>query len=96
MQAATRRAQNIEPPEYTQASQHLVQFYDADPGAWVKSVGAYVCEGLKQGEAVLIIATPEHKRTISRQLKLGATWDRQSTTAASLSVTPGKNSPSSW
>jgi PAS domain S-box-containing protein len=69
MQAATRRAQNIEPPEYTQASQHLVQFYDADPGAWAKSVGAYVREGLKQGEAVLIIATPEHKRTISRQLK---------------------------
>jgi PAS domain S-box-containing protein len=69
MQAATRRAQKTEPPEHSEASRHQVQFYDADPGAWANSVGAYVSEGLKQGEAVLIIATPEHRRTISRQLK---------------------------
>ena len=42
---------------------HLVQFYDADPEAWAKSVGRYLAEGLKQGEAALVIATPEHRKT---------------------------------
>ncbi len=62
MQAASQLAQTIEPPE------HLVQFYEADPAAWVKSVGRFLADGLKQGEAVLIIATPEHKKAIVRQL----------------------------
>ena len=62
MQAASKRAQTIEPPE------HLVQFYEADPAAWAKSVGRFLADGLKQGEAVLVIATPEHKKAIVRQL----------------------------
>jgi PAS domain S-box-containing protein len=62
MQAASQRSQTIEP------SEHLVQFYEADPAAWAKSVGRYLAEGLKRGEAVLVIATPEHKKAIVRQL----------------------------
>src|SRR5277367_3177801 len=62
MQAASQRAQTIEP------SEHLVQFYEADPAAWAKSVGRFLTDGLKQGEAVLVIATPEHKKAIVRQL----------------------------
>jgi PAS domain S-box-containing protein len=62
MQAAAKIAQTAEP------SQHLVQFYDADPAAWAKSVARYLSDGLKQGEAALVIATPEHKKTIARQL----------------------------
>lgn len=62
MQAVSQRSQAIEP------SEHLVQFYDADPAAWVKTVGRYVSDGLKRGEAVLVIATPEHKKAIARQL----------------------------
>src|ERR1700733_7391127 len=62
MQAVSQRTQTTEP------SEHLVQFYDADHAAWAESVGRYLAEGLKQGESVLVIATPEHKKAIARQL----------------------------
>jgi PAS domain S-box-containing protein len=62
MQAASQRSQADE------CSQHLVQFYDADHAAWAKSVGRYLSDGLKQGDAVLVIATPEHTKTIIRQI----------------------------
>ena len=52
----------------TEPSEHLVQFYDADHAAWAKSVGRFLKDGLNQGEAVLVIATPEHEKTIARQL----------------------------
>ena len=64
MQAAAKLAQSIEP------SQHLVQFYDADPAAWAKSVTRFLSDGLKHGEAALVIATPEHTKTIARHLQL--------------------------
>jgi PAS domain S-box-containing protein len=62
VQAASQRAQT------TEASEHLVQFYDADPAAWASSVGRYLSDGLKQGEAVLVIATPEHRNVLARKL----------------------------
>ena len=64
MQAVSQRAQINEP------SEHLVLFYDADPAAWAKSVGRYLADGLDRGEVVLVIATPEHKRAIIRQLSV--------------------------
>jgi PAS domain S-box-containing protein len=64
MQAVSQSAQTTEP------SEHLVQFYDADPAAWAKSVGRYLAEGLRRGEAVLVVATPKHKRAIIRQLNI--------------------------
>jgi PAS domain S-box-containing protein len=70
MQAVLRSAQTTEP------SEHLVQFYDADQAAWAKSVGRYLADGLKRGEAVLVIATPEHRKAIVRQLNsLGCDLD---------------------
>ena len=63
MQAALKYTETIEP------SQHLVQFYEADPAGWAKSVGRYLAEGLQRGEAVLVIATPEHRKVIARQLQ---------------------------
>jgi PAS domain S-box-containing protein len=64
MQAASHPAQTAEPFE------HLVQFYEADPSSWAKSVGRYLADGLERGEAVLVIATPEHKKAIVRQLNV--------------------------
>jgi len=63
MQAAVKTTETIEP------SQHLVQFYEADPVAWAKSVGRYLAEGLQRGEAVLVIATPQHSKVITRHLQ---------------------------
>jgi hypothetical protein len=39
---------------------HLVQFYDADPGALIRNVAEFIDDGLQKGESVVIIATPEH------------------------------------
>ena len=43
-----------------QAGNHLVQFYDAEPGALVRNVAAFIDDGLQQGDSVVVIATPEH------------------------------------
>jgi PAS domain S-box-containing protein len=64
MQPVAPRSETIEP------SEHLVQFYDADHAAWAKSVGRYLSLGLQQGDAVLVIATPQHQTAITRQLNL--------------------------
>jgi hypothetical protein len=64
MQAAVPTTQTLEPWE------HLVQFYEADPAAWAKSVGRFLADGPKRGEAVLVIATPEHQSAISKQINI--------------------------
>jgi PAS domain S-box-containing protein len=64
MQAVSKSAQ------VTDLSQHLVQFYDADHAAWAKSVGRFLSDGLTCGEAVLVIATSEHRQAIARQLQI--------------------------
>lgn len=48
--------------------EHLVQFFDAEPEVWANSVGPYFAEGLKQGDALLVIATPAHRAAIAGQL----------------------------
>ena len=39
---------------------HLVQFYDADPAALVANVASFIDEGLRSGDSIVLIATPEH------------------------------------
>ena len=52
---------------------HFVQLYEADDVALTKNVGLYLWEGLRQGEGVLVIATPEHQELFSGHLDhLGA------------------------
>jgi hypothetical protein len=71
-----------------------VQLYEADETALTKNVGRFLWEGLRRGEGVLVIATPEHCRMFSRRLEfLGAAlpsllsrrqlvfWDAQETLA---------------
>jgi hypothetical protein len=47
---------------------HFVQLYEADEVALAKNVGLYLWEGLRQGEGVLVIATPEHQELFSGHL----------------------------
>jgi hypothetical protein len=47
---------------------HFVQVYDADETTLTRNVSRYVSEGLLQGDGVLIIATPEHRDLISREV----------------------------
>lgn len=52
---------------------HLVQLYEADEGALTKNVGQYLWEGLRRGEGVLVVATPERFELFGRHLEsLGA------------------------
>ena len=47
---------------------HLVQFYQADETALARNVARYAGEGLRQGDGVLLIVTPEHQELFSGQL----------------------------
>jgi len=73
---------------------HFVQLYEADEVALTKNVGHYLWEGLRRGDGVLVIATPEHQELFSKHLdSLGADlaqaigtqqlnfWDAQQTLA---------------
>ncbi len=73
---------------------HFVQLYEADEVALTKNVGLYLWEGLRRGEGVLVIVTPEHRELFSGHLDhLGADlpelvgsrqlvfWDAQQTLA---------------
>jgi hypothetical protein len=46
---------------------HLVQVY-SDDSAFVRSVGRYLQSGLENGEAVVVIATPEHRAALTTHL----------------------------
>jgi PAS domain S-box-containing protein len=49
------------------ASEHFVQFYETD-GYLVESVAGFLDKGLRGGEAAIIIATPEHRTRIEKNL----------------------------
>jgi hypothetical protein len=52
---------------------HYVQLYEADKAGLTRNVGHYLWEGLRRGEGVLLIATPEHQALFMRCLDgLGA------------------------
>jgi hypothetical protein len=52
----------------TSESGHVVQFYEQSPYL-VDRVSAFIAPGLKAGEAAIVIATPEHREMIERQLQ---------------------------
>jgi len=47
---------------------HSVQFYK-DPDALCRIVGAFIGEGLRQGNPALVVATPAHKERIDASLQ---------------------------
>ena len=48
-------------------SEHFVQFYDKDIFL-TDSVAAFMAEGIRQQDAAIIIATPDHRRDIRENL----------------------------
>lgn len=49
---------------------HIVQFYDTD-AFFLDSLAAYARAGLAGGEAVVVIATPEHREGLGERLRAG-------------------------
>lgn len=47
---------------------HLVQFYQADEGLLTRNVVDFLLDGLKQGEALLVITTPERNTAFAAGL----------------------------
>jgi hypothetical protein len=50
------------------SSEHLVQFYQADQSLLTKNVVDFLLDGLKQGDALLVITTPERNTAFSTGL----------------------------
>lgn len=48
---------------------HFVQLYDADTKMLTRNVGRYLAEGLKSGESLLVIATKEHERAFTEEIR---------------------------
>jgi MEDS: MEthanogen/methylotroph, DcmR Sensory domain len=49
--------------------EHVVQLYGTDDQLLTRNVGRYLAEGLRRGDGVLVIATPEHRTTLTRRLR---------------------------
>jgi hypothetical protein len=51
-----------------EAEEHVVQLYGSDDRLLTTNVGRYLEEGLKRGDGLLVIATPEHRSSLARHL----------------------------
>ena len=49
---------------------HLVQLYEGDEQRLTRNVCNYLWEGLKRGEGLVVISTPEHRDEFMRQLQV--------------------------
>jgi len=56
-------------PDDSKPGEHLVQFYRADEGLLTRNVVDFLVRGLKQGEALLVITTPERNAAFSIGLR---------------------------
>jgi hypothetical protein len=63
--------------ERPQSRGHFVQVYEADMLSLTRNVSHYVWEGLKRGDGLLLISTPEHWKLFCQHLnELGADTER--------------------
>jgi hypothetical protein len=60
----------VEPEE------HLVQLYGSDDRLLTRNVARYLSEGLRRGDGLLMIATAEHRTTVTRLLRDEAAYPR--------------------
>jgi hypothetical protein len=56
--------------EHAHSHGHFVQLYSTDESSLAKNVALYLYEGLKRGDGVLVIATPEHRDMFCRRLEV--------------------------
>lgn len=63
MSSCAELLDRLEPEE------HVVQLYGSDDRLLTQNVGRFLSEGFKRGDGLLIIATPEHRTTLVRQLR---------------------------
>jgi hypothetical protein len=54
--------------DHLAAEEHVVQLYGHDDRLLTRNVGRYLEEGLKRGDGLLVIGTPEHRSSFVRYL----------------------------
>ena len=54
--------------DHLEPAEHVVQLYGNDDRLLTQNVGRFLSEGLKRGDGLIVIATPEHRGTLARQL----------------------------
>jgi hypothetical protein len=62
MSSCAELLDRLEPEE------HVVQLYGDDDRLLTQNVGRFLSEGLKRGDGLIVIATPEHRGTLARHL----------------------------
>jgi DcmR-like sensory protein len=50
------------------AEEHFVQLYGNDDRHLTRNISRYLAEGLRRGDGLLVIATPEHRGSVVRQM----------------------------
>jgi hypothetical protein len=63
MSSCAELLDRLQPPE------HVVQLYGNDDRLLAQNVGRFLSEGLKRGDGLLIIATPEHRTSLTHHLR---------------------------
>ena len=66
-------AQLLDQPE---PEGHIVQFYGEDASLLTKNVSRYLAEGLRRGDGLIVIATPEHSEPIAHALRKERAYSR--------------------
>jgi len=62
--------------EHPEPAGHFVQLYGEDDGLLIKNVARYLAEGLRRGDGLVVIATPEHSEPIARELRQDRAYSR--------------------
>ena len=62
MSSCAELLDRLEPEE------HVVQLYGDDDRLLTQNVGRFLSEGLKRGDGLIVISTPEHRGTLARHL----------------------------
>jgi hypothetical protein len=58
----------------TEPGEHVVQLYGSDDRLLTRNVSRYLAEGLRRGDGLVIIATPEHTCALARHLGDEEPW----------------------
>lgn len=51
-----------------ESGSHVLQFYGADQGSFIRNVGVFLRDGLERGDSLLAIATTEHQILFQKEL----------------------------
>ena len=55
--------------DHVSPEEHLVQLYGKDDRLLIRNISRFMAEGLRRGDGLVAIATPEHSGSVARQLR---------------------------